>query len=49
MTRMDIVRKILYGGKRSTDTATDTVLERAHLPIDAHSFVNITTAPISRR
>ncbi|NIR32542.1 MAG: hypothetical protein GWN84_25195 [Gammaproteobacteria bacterium] len=39
MSRMDIVRKILYGGKRSTDTSTSTVLERAHLPSDAHSFV----------
>jgi type IV pilus assembly protein PilY1 len=38
MTRMDIVRKILYGGKRSIDTSTETVLERAQLPNDAHSF-----------
>lgn len=38
MTRIDTVRKILYGGLRSTDTATDTVLERAYLPSDAHSF-----------
>ncbi|MDF4004490.1 hypothetical protein P3W33_13900 [Luteibacter sp. PPL552] len=38
MTRMDEVRKILYGGLRSTDTATTTVLERAYLPTDAHSF-----------
>ena len=38
MTRMDLVRKVLYGGKRSTDTATKTVLERAALPNDAHSF-----------
>ncbi len=38
MTRMDIVRKILYGGYRSTDTATTSVLERAHLPTDAHAF-----------
>src|SRR6185295_10156344 len=38
MTRMDTVRKLLYGGYRSTDTATDTVLERAYLPTDAHSF-----------
>ncbi len=38
MTRMDVVRKIFYGGFRSTDTATTTVLERAHLPFDAHSF-----------
>jgi type IV pilus assembly protein PilY1 len=38
MTRMDSIRKILYGGLRSTDTATETVLERAFLPQDAHSF-----------
>ena len=38
MTRMDAIRKILYGGYRSTDTNTDTVLERAFLPHDAHSF-----------
>jgi len=38
MTRMDAVRKILYGGLRSTDSGTATVLERALLPHDAHSF-----------
>ncbi len=38
MTRMDLVRKVLYGGKRSVDTTTKTVLERAALPNDAHSF-----------
>lgn len=38
MTRIDVVRKILYGGYRQVDTATDTVLERAMLPNDAHSF-----------
>lgn len=38
MTRMDAVRKLLYGGLRSTDTATSTVLERAYLPTDAHSY-----------
>jgi type IV pilus assembly protein PilY1 len=38
MTRMDAVRKLLYGGLRSTDTNTDTVLERTYLPTDAHSF-----------
>lgn len=38
MTRMDAIRKILYGGLRSTDTASATVLERAMLPNDAHSF-----------
>ena len=52
MTRMDTVRKLLFGGLRSPgrsdgdgsgiadgDTTTGTVLERAHLPHDAHSFV----------
>ena len=38
MTRMDIVRKITHGGLRRSDTPTQTVLERAHLPTDAHSF-----------
>jgi type IV pilus assembly protein PilY1 len=38
MTRLDVVRKMLYGGKRSTDTNGTTVLERAQLNFDAHSF-----------
>lgn len=38
MTRIDTVRKILYGGYRSTDTSALTVLERSYLPGDAHSF-----------
>ena len=40
MTRMDIVRKVLYGGMRTStmDTGSLTVLERANLPTDAHSF-----------
>ncbi len=38
MTRMDAVRKLLYGGFRSTDSATDTVLERAFVPTDAHAW-----------
>jgi len=38
MTRMDAVRKLLYGGLRQTDTSTLTVLERSYLPTDAHSF-----------
>src|SRR5690606_9996644 len=36
--RVDAVRKILYGGLRQVDTATETVLERALLPNDAHAF-----------
>src|SRR5262249_34931242 len=35
---MDAVRKLLYGGMRSTDTSSTTVLERSYLPTDAHSW-----------
>jgi type IV pilus assembly protein PilY1 len=38
MTRIDIVRKVLYGGKRVTDTQVLTVLERETLPTDAETF-----------
>ena len=45
MTRMDVVRRILYGGFRAVDTASAatpsvsvSVLERAHLTSDAHAF-----------
>jgi len=45
MTRMDAVRKLLYGGLRSSDQTYAaggvnalTVLERAYLPTDAHAF-----------
>jgi len=38
MTRIDVVRKILYGGSRSVDSSSETVLERTYLPNDAHSF-----------
>ncbi|MEN9491084.1 MAG: type pilus assembly protein PilY1, partial [Pseudomonadota bacterium] len=37
-SRMDALRRVLYGGYRSTDTATETVLERAYIPQDAHSW-----------
>lgn len=39
MSRIDVMRKVLYGGMRSTDTANETVLERAFVPADAHSWV----------
>ncbi|WP_299595527.1 PilC/PilY family type IV pilus protein [uncultured Microbulbifer sp.] len=47
MTRMDAVRKILYGGLRSTDGDKDgiTVLERAFLPQDAHAFAKYYNGP----
>jgi type IV pilus assembly protein PilY1 len=38
MSRIDEVRKVLYGGLRAVDDATTTVLERSYLPNDAHSF-----------
>ncbi|WP_169249530.1 hypothetical protein [Candidatus Competibacter phosphatis] len=43
MTRMDLVRKVLYGGYRSTDSTTETVLERVLLPYDVHSFAKVFT------
>jgi type IV pilus assembly protein PilY1 len=36
--RIDALRKVLYGGLRSTDTATETILQRTYLPQDAHSW-----------
>lgn len=38
MSRIDTIRKILFGGHRRVDTTTATVLERAYLPHDAHSW-----------
>jgi type IV pilus assembly protein PilY1 len=38
MSRMDCLRKVLYGGYRSLDTATETVLQRVYVPQDAHSW-----------
>ena len=38
MSRMDALRRVLYGGYRSTDTVGDTVLERSYIPQDAHSW-----------
>jgi type IV pilus assembly protein PilY1 len=37
-SRMDALRKVLYGGYRSLDTPTRTVLERSYIPQDAHSW-----------
>ena len=49
MARMDAVRKLLYGGHRSTDTATLTVLERVYLPNDAHSWAKFYGATAAER
>lgn len=36
-SRMDALRKVLYGGYRSTDSTSETVLRAAFIPQDAHS------------
>ena len=41
MSRIDIIRKVLYGGKRCDDDPGYTVLERAAIPTDAHSWVKV--------
>ena len=38
MSRMDTMRKVLYGGYRSIDSPTETVLQRVYVPQDAHSW-----------
>ena len=51
MSRVDILRKVLFGGKRFRDTEEQTILERAYLPRDLHSFVKVyrgtAAAPVS--
>src|SRR5690606_38187269 len=37
-SRMDALRKVLYGGYRATDTKQDTVLQAAFIPQDAHTW-----------
>jgi type IV pilus assembly protein PilY1 len=37
-SRIDALRKVLYGGYREVDTATQTILRRAYIPQDAHSW-----------
>ncbi len=43
MARIDIMRKVLYGGKRKVDTTTATVLSRTVLPSDSHSWAKVYT------
>ncbi len=38
MSRIDVLQKVLYGGHRSADSTSETVLERATVPQDAHSW-----------
>ena len=37
-SRMDALRRVLYGGWRQVDSATETVLQGAFFPQDAHSW-----------
>jgi len=37
-SRMDALRKVLFGGYRSTDTTSKTVLQGAYIPRDAHAW-----------
>ena len=37
-SRMDALRKVLYGGHRDVDTTTQTVLQASFTPQDAHSW-----------
>lgn len=41
MSRLDILRLVLYGGQRSTDNTNKTVLERAPIPNDLHAWVKV--------
>lgn len=44
MTRIDLIRTVLYGGKRVADPATSTgsvVLERELIPPDIHAFAKV--------
>lgn len=40
MSRLDVLRYVLYGGQRSVDTEI-TVLERANIPSDLHAWVKV--------
>lgn len=37
-SRIDALRKVFYGGLREVDTTTQTILRRAYIPQDAHSW-----------
>src|SRR5690606_25946572 len=41
MSRIDVLRYVLFGGYRSSDTATRTVLERANIPNDLHAWSKV--------
>lgn len=37
-SRIDALRKVLYGGSREVDSTTQTILRRSYIPQDAHSW-----------
>lgn len=45
-SRIDALRKVLYGGFRDVDSSSQTVLRRAYIPQDAHSWAKSFTSPI---
>jgi type IV pilus assembly protein PilY1 len=48
MSRMDVLRKVLYGGHRSTDETSSTILERVYIPGDAHGWGKEVTGRLCR-
>ncbi|MDW8336145.1 MAG: PilC/PilY family type IV pilus protein [Tepidimonas sp.] len=44
-SRIDALRVVLYGGHREVDTPSDTILRRAYIPQDAHSWAKEYTSP----
>lgn len=48
MSRMDVLKKVLYGGQRSDDSNTSTVLRRVFIPQDAHSWGKEATGRLCR-
>ncbi|SDX64909.1 type IV pilus assembly protein PilY1 [Allochromatium warmingii] len=44
-SRIDALRKVLYGGYREIDSATETILRRAYIPQDGHSWAKEYTSP----
>lgn len=41
MSRLDVMRSVLYGGQRYIDTDDRTVIERARIPSDLHAWVKV--------
>jgi type IV pilus assembly protein PilY1 len=41
MSRVDVLRLVLYGGNRSIDTKDTTVLERSYIPSDLHAWAKV--------